>query len=797
MLTKSFYTCVFMFLAVHCFGQFQWQPVGPLFGGRVQCMAVDSQGRMYASASGRLYFSDNNGDEWDRIPGLYALSMYVDQTDQLFMISDQGRLWKLAGAGGPELVTEMTTFLRIIGLSDGTLIGLKTADFFSTQVVRSNDHGATWTELYNFENYVFWNNMFFADEQDRLYLGTDYGFFRSDDGGSTFTDKNEGVVDTGIGIPYNVVSAIADHGGNLYRLTQGMVYRSADNGDTWQSAHYNLPSQDWSFGFMNVDNAGNVYFLNDAGLTFYVLPPGSSVWQELPGVGASHFALEFNYNRVTDTFFFPAFNAGIIRYSKSDQQWTFSDSGITSVTVNALMKNSGGDLLVLAGSGYYFQSDSTWNRDYFFATNQKDGNEYGGNFVEWQGKILTMTRGGFIQTSHDGGHTWASHETGLRSFVDLVQAGDDLYYIGLDFNRDKTILYKSLDGGQTWNQVSENLVWDGIRYPDILTYGGDQIFYIHIWESSMTTTRVEKIDLLNESVSTISQRGFGSLAVSPTKTLFGVTPDSTGNSLLMRYQAVTNDWIPIFALPNSYYKLSFLKNGYMFLSGGGGKLYYSPDEGTTMIDISNPEVSAIQPAAPFLDDENYLYVGVSGRGVYKSAAALPAANPMADVYVLIPRDGTQRLPLMVPVVAKQVPGANTYTIELNTAPDFSGIAKLQSGGFAQRFTNLSSATTYYTRVKTNLSAAWGRVTTFSTRLDVMSPGIYPNPFKDNLVVIANADDATIIPQVSLHDMRGLLLLSKKAEDGEAVFDTSRLPEGLYLVKVLTRDGTKTFTVVKK
>jgi hypothetical protein len=60
-------------------------------------------------------------------------------------------------------------------------------------------------------------------------------------------------------------------------------------------------------------------------------------------------------------------------------------------------------------------------------------------------------------------------------------------------------------------------------------------------------------------------------------------------------------------------------------------------------------------------------------------------------------------------------GANQYTIELNTASDFTGTSIVETAlSHSISFAGLSENTLYYNRVKTDLDTAWGATRHFTT-----------------------------------------------------------------------------------
>lgn len=85
-----------------------------------------------------------------------------------------------------------------------------------------------------------------------------------------------------------------------------------------------------------------------------------------------------------------------------------------------------------------------------------------------------------------------------------------------------------------------------------------------------------------------------------------------------------------------------------------------------------------------------------------------------NVYVTSPNDGAPDKKIKLNVVSKFAPGVTSYTIELSPSDDFSTDVKTNSGGQTLAFDSLEYNTTYYARVKTDLSPFYGKTTTFTT-----------------------------------------------------------------------------------
>jgi hypothetical protein len=91
---------------------------------------------------------------------------------------------------------------------------------------------------------------------------------------------------------------------------------------------------------------------------------------------------------------------------------------------------------------------------------------------------------------------------------------------------------------------------------------------------------------------------------------------------------------------------------------------------------------------------------------------IPALGP---AYVTTPvNNAINQKITSVTVTSVAVYKATSYTIELNTSPDFSGVGFIKSGSRSQVFTGLAYNTQYFSRVKTNLSPYYGEIKTFTT-----------------------------------------------------------------------------------
>jgi uncharacterized repeat protein (TIGR03803 family) len=110
----------------------------------------------------------------------------------------------------------------------------------------------------------------------------------------------------------------------------------------------------------------------------------------------------------------------------------------------------------------------------------------------------------------------------------------------------------------------------------------------------------------------------------------------------------------------------------------------------------------------------------AGNGYYKTASVsrelvvTEGSSEDQGIYVITPADQSINQSPALTIVAKEDPGALTYTIQLSTTSDFTLNVKTKKGGRTQKFSGLLFDKPYYARVKTNLSPVYGKVTVFKT-----------------------------------------------------------------------------------
>jgi len=199
------------------------------------------------------------------------------------------------------------------------------------------------------------------------------------------------------------------------------------------------------------------------------------------------------------------------------------------------------------------------------------------------------------------------------------------------------------------------------------------------------------------------------------------------------------------------------------------------------------------------------------------ARSFTTGSPVSFAYVTSPANGATNVATTVNVSSNTVTGATSYTIELNTAPDFTGTATVKtSSSRTINFAGLSAGTTYYTRVSTNLSGGvWGATRSFTTtgtatgRIAQNTPDditketteesfsidVFGNPFTHSLSFIINAryqEEAA----VKLIDLTGRVFHESNQKTNTLVVLEPSAAPGIYLLQAKTTSGLKYVRVMK-
>jgi photosystem II stability/assembly factor-like uncharacterized protein len=367
-------------------GGASWQPLTdglPAGAVSVVRLAVDPSGNVfagvYSSTSIDLYVSSNNGDLWSQVsawpaeypplamaffPGGKVLAGAFD--DGIYTAPNAGAEWTLVnsgltargivclaanasghvfagtGTGAYRTKDGGTTWQKVfsdgavtsivLGSNGKVFLGCINGNGEGVNVSASNGDAGSWV-------HTNWNttlNNLAIDSGDTLFVAAD-GVFRSDDGGQTWTPINVNLPSGGVN------KVIVDSKGVLYAAETRTLYRSMNNGNSWEQCF------DGQCVFVTMTAAPNDYILASLnGCEILITKNHGSSWTETPaGIG------EFVSFAVTPDWI--AF-AGMLKsgaYMSTDTCASYTNSGLSWVSTFCMTVTPDGRVWAGTDGGVY------------------------------------------------------------------------------------------------------------------------------------------------------------------------------------------------------------------------------------------------------------------------------------------------------------------------------------------------------------------------------------------------------------------------------------------------------------
>lgn len=288
---------------------------------------------------------ENNGDLW-----LGSYKFYLTQ--------DLGQTFSLRNKG----LTSLSNLSRYnFNPADNYLY---TSEVYNATLMRSSDHGDTWTAVGTGFASKGSTSRFIISNGGTYFAGTDSGLYRSTDNANTWSKitsglpsstyspndlikgntelylatTNNGVyksLDSGLtwiavnsGFTTLTVSKLGWHQNKLYAGTPGGLFMSADSGLSWTVLNNALSAIEKRVVDFTITqdtiitcfNYSKIYRSNDAGATWNLLTSGVNPTSNLPGE-----------IRIIDTLYFfsnPTYNRGVYISSFNNNTWIPINAGL-------------------------------------------------------------------------------------------------------------------------------------------------------------------------------------------------------------------------------------------------------------------------------------------------------------------------------------------------------------------------------------------------------------------------------------------------------------------------------------
>ncbi|HYL36035.1 MAG TPA: hypothetical protein VEV17_09000 [Bryobacteraceae bacterium] len=459
-------------------GGASWRNAG-LMGNGVNSLLIHPQDSsiLYALASGHLFKSTDSAATWNQADSaLGVVCMAVDPQDPgtvyiatpdpggVLKTTNGGTSWQSAGAGLPPGITSLA-------IDPQTPSTLYAAGFrMGPTIFKSTDGGASWleTDARLPKDRIFLPGVLTIDAKNTatVYFTSAYnGVFKSKDGGATWTDANSGLV----GKPCcRVPTMIVPQNSNMLFTVNlaSELFKSVDGGASWKIVGPSPPPF-WPLIGLAVHPQDSSTLYAATGTGAFKSADGGITWSAaysgMRAIAVDSLAID---PQTSGNIYYGTGFSGV--YKTTDYGMTFSastgiNSGFPVVALamdpqtpsNLYAGTGGGDCGEDARGGLFRSVDGsvTWT-DTGLVTcvaalvtdPQTPSTVYG----------ATWDRG--VVKSTDGGAAWASVNVGLH--------GGPINALALDAQTPGTIyaaasgtsggLYKSTDGGNTWNATGLN-----------------------------------------------------------------------------------------------------------------------------------------------------------------------------------------------------------------------------------------------------------------------------------------------------------------------------------------------------
>ncbi len=501
-----------------------WTAIGP-FGGDVVDIALDPMSDGYAYiAAGLPYMRTSTDEPWQLVESLLSLSpsgihciesnsggtLFAGGTytnNKIFISNDQGATWSqkfiAINAGAMTIAIDA-------GDESNMYVGTISNISGSTNKVisRSEDGGETWTSLdmtSQFPLGMACNGIAVdPDNSDVVVALGDGGFsfypkiIITQDGCATWTDITAGLP---AGKPLNDVlihdGSIYVCGGQLFGGNTMGIFKSDDYGQSWLDISLGFPVKVVNDLAIDPEDPTLMYAATEGDGIYYSVNGGLTWNYDSGGAGdngsARKVALSpFNTSEVYAGFL----SLGVCLSDDGGLNWTSSTVGISSLKLNDIETDPNDPEVILAsfeaensGGCYLFDpAAGDWALVGNLPATRFSAVSIGidGRMYAWSNGPTTVAPEG-VYRSDDGGQTWENMGPDIGSVFEtqifalaLSDSDPGLIFIGgnnFGANGWASMIYRSTDAGESWENVYMGPEFDGFRYIHVAPGTGDQVVY--------------------------------------------------------------------------------------------------------------------------------------------------------------------------------------------------------------------------------------------------------------------------------------------------------------------------------
>jgi photosystem II stability/assembly factor-like uncharacterized protein len=419
---------------------YEWVHLDSLhYGGEITSFVINRTGNLFVAVPRKGVVSSNsNGHFWiETSPQLRdstVMVMCVDRNGWVFAITKGGHIFRSKDDAASW--SELSSYAHAdeaTGIGVGLNGEIVICDALGS-IMRSVDDGASWQSVEQAPNNIGFRTFLLCRANNHMFARTGEGsLYRSKDEGAHWE-----LIDTTIQ-GGDFFPAATDTSGNIYLGTDfSGVYRSTTDGATWRLSNSGLKA--FQVVGLGVNSKSDVFALTEM-LVFRTTNRGDT-WTK--------FDLELGQNFANDPITIDELDnvyigtqAGILFTSNSGASWKYVDSAIGTPTnlVRGLAHSRAGAIFAATEHGLDISTDhgAHWN---------KVSGDPGTVFMDAviigpNDEILASQNTGVIYRSNNAGATWKP--IGFGAGLRAAGPTGTLYRVSQG-------LFRSIDTGKTWTQ---------------------------------------------------------------------------------------------------------------------------------------------------------------------------------------------------------------------------------------------------------------------------------------------------------------------------------------------------------
>ena len=334
----------------------------------------------------------------------------------------------------------------------------------------SNTLKAQWTQT----NAYFGGNInTLKSNNSDIYAGTDQGFYKSVNNGSSWVRMNAGLGDT-------IIYSLAVSGNTIFAGTSTHgVYLSNDNGNSWQAANNGMTGAK----VLSLSVNGANLFAGTENDGMFITSDNGQNWTPINnGLINSPFRALTSYNGY---IYVGTFGAGIFRTNDNGNNWYPASSNITNPNHQKIYTLTATGSKIFAGteSGILSSTSGTswslvnWTLEPVTALNVYGTTIYAGTRVSLYYNSVGTHYG--VYKSSDNGSTWSAANSGMSYYQvnSIIIEGTTLFSgtSGATYfpSPTGTGIYKSVNNGASWTSSNIGI---GSAKVTSMAYGGGNLY---------------------------------------------------------------------------------------------------------------------------------------------------------------------------------------------------------------------------------------------------------------------------------------------------------------------------------